>query len=592
MTFLKKFKVPKINLSSLKFPLIYKRQIIILFLFSLVSSGFFLIGPYLSKLFIDKAFIGRNLDKFLSLSVLGVLVFIFSTLVKAAEDIIKNRLTVKLKLDLANRFIRKLYSLDLEFLQSKSVGENAYRFSDTERITRFILEQCPGILADIFKLPIILGIALWINAPMAVFLLILSPLFLFHSAYIRKKIRPIYEGIWKYGAIVAKEIHEAFSRILIIRALGLETHQRHIYLRSLIKNIRWRIKSFRWAIISSLSSSFLSKAIYGAITLYGGWLIIKGRITLGSYTAVMLYLTQSGALLQSLGNRFEYAGQEIVSLEKFLEIMDSQPRIKDLPGARALSFIKGEIRFKDLWFGYQKEKPIFKGINLTIPAFSWIGIVGPSGCGKTTLVNLILRLYEPWEGEILLDGFDLRGVSLGSLREKITIATQQPLLFDLSIRENIAYGLKSVSQAEIIEAAKIAYADEFIQELPQGYDTFIGEDACCLSHGLKQRIAIARAIIRNPHLLILDEATSSVDSHTEGNIFKALRQKREGLSTIVISHRLFSIRDADRIYFLRQGDKIEEGTHLELSAKSNFYREFFRNQMKIEEQNAVSIERI
>jgi ATP-binding cassette subfamily B protein len=367
--------------------------------------------------------------------------------------------------------------------------------------------------------------------------------------------------------------------MLIIKALGLEPFQRRAYLRSLIKNIRWRIKSFRWSVISSVSANFLSKAIYGIITLYGGWLIIKGKLTLGSYTAVMLYIAQLGGLLGSFGYKLEYFVRETVSLEKFFEVMDLEPRIKDSPGAQKLNSIKGEIHFKNVWFGYKEDEPILRGIEFKMPPASWIGIVGPSGCGKTTLINLILRLYEPWDGQILLAGLALKQLKLRSLRERISVATQQPLLFDISIKENIGHGLMGVREQEIFEAARVSCVHDFIMQLGRGYDTLAGEDACCLSQGLKQRIALARAIIRNPDLLILDEATSSIDSLTEEKIFKALRQRRQGLSTIIISHRLFSVKDADRIYFLRQDGKIEEGLHEQLLSDSPQYSDFFQNQL-------------
>ncbi|MEK6728350.1 MAG: ABC transporter ATP-binding protein [Candidatus Omnitrophota bacterium] len=579
MPFLNRFKPSANNLRFLKFLSCYKRQILILFLLSLVSSSFFLIGPFLSRLFIDKAFIGRDIAKFLNLSILGAVVFFFSTLVKAVADFVKNRIDIKLKLNLADKFIKKFYSLDLSFFQSKSVGENAYRLSDVETISNFLLEQCPDVLASMVKLPIILGISLWINPPMAISLFILSPLFLLHSVYLQKKLKPIYEEIWKYNVLVTKQIHEAFSKVLIIKALGLESFQRRAYLRSLIRNIRWSIKSFRWTVVSSVSSAFLSKAIFGAIALFGGWLIIKGKLTIGSYTAAMLYLNQLGRLLESLGHRFGYFTREMVSIERFLEVMDIQPQIKDRPQAMVLSFLKGEICFKNVHFGYQQEKEVFKGLNFTIPAFSWAGITGPSGCGKTTLINLILRLYDPWKGKILLDGVDTRMIKLSSLTEKMTIATQQPLLFDVSIGENISYGLRGIRQAEIAEAAKLACIHDFINQLPHGYDSVIGEDASYLSQGLKQMVAIARAVLRNPQLLILDEAASSVDSFTEEKIFINLRQRRQGLSTIIISHRLFSIQDADRIYFLRKDGKIEEGAHLQLLSESALYRDFFHNQI-------------
>jgi len=558
-----------------KFLYTYKKQIFFSFLLGLISSAFLLVMPYFSKLFIDKAFINRSLDKFINLSIWGAGIFIFSTLVKAAGDILKNKMSIKLKLNLADKFIRKFYRLDFEFLQSRSVGESVFRFSDTDTSVNFILEQCPQILLDIVKLPIILGVCLWINTQMTLLLLILSPLFLLHSLYLQKKLKPIYEEIWKFSARLSKEVYEAFSRMLIIKVFGLESFQRRRYFKSFIENIRWGIRGFRWGIISSLTSSFLSKAVYGGVTLYGGWMIIKGDLTIGSYTAIMLYLTQLGGLLDSLSHRFEFFVKEMVSLNRFLEIIEIEPKIKDSPSAKALSSLRGRIIFEDVKFGYENGKIIFPCLNAAMPPASWIAIAGPSGCGKTTLVNLILRLYEPKEGKITLDGQDLKNIKLGSLREKISIATQEPFLFDVSIKENIAYGLNNITQGLIAEAARLASVEEFILQLPEQYDTLVGENAFRLSQGLKQRISIARAVLRNPDLLILDEATSSVDLLTEEKIYRALREKRKGLSTIVISHRLFSIKDADRIYFLSPEGKIAEGTHEELLSRDGLYKELF-----------------
>ncbi|MDD5595389.1 MAG: ABC transporter ATP-binding protein [Candidatus Omnitrophica bacterium] len=561
-----------------KFILLYKKQILILFGLGFLSSAFFLIGPYFSKLFIDKAFLEKNLAKFINLSMWGVVVFIFSTLFNLIGDIVKNRISIKLRLNLSHKLIRKFFSLDLSFFHTKSIGENVFRLSDTEIVANFLLEQCPQILTDFLKLLVILLICLWLNLRMTLLLVVLSPLFLIHSFYIQNKLRPIYEEIWRFSAYLYKELHEAFSKILIIKALGLEDFKRRIYLNSLIKNIRWRIKSFRWGLISSLSSNFLSKAVFGVITLYGGWLIIKGNLSLGSYTAVMIYLTQLGGLLESLGFRLRNFVQETVSLEKLFEVLNTEAKIKDSPQAKGLKNIKGEISFRGVRFGYEENSLVLEGLNFTIPAFSWVGIVGPSGCGKTTLFNLILRLYDPWNGEVTLDNQDLKLIKIRSLRENIAIATQQPLLFDASIKENIGYGLKGISQREIEEVARITCIDNFVNQLAEGYDTAIGEDAFRLSQGFKQRVALARAILRKPRLLILDEATSSVDSLTEEKIFQNLKEERAGLTTLIISHRLFSIKDADRIYYLKSKGIMEEGTHQELLSGSQAYRDFFQNQ--------------
>ncbi|MCX5694551.1 MAG: ABC transporter ATP-binding protein [Candidatus Omnitrophica bacterium] len=450
------------------FLLIYKKEIVFLSLLSLISSSFVLLVPYFSKLAMDNAFLTRNFSVLLNLSFLGVAAFLFSTLIGILSDILKNKFAIKLKINLTNKFIRKLYSLDYVFFQEKSPGENVFRLFDIGSVSNFILEQCPSFIVNILKLLIILGICFCVSFKMTISLVILGPLLFLCSLYFQKRIRPIYEEIWKYNAKISKEIYEAFSKISIVKAFGWEVYQRHNYLRSLIGSIRWQIKSFRWAIIGQIGSSFFSKAVYGVIAFYGGWLIIRGKITIGGYAAVMLYFGQLAGILGSFSGRFSSFVQETVSLRRFFEVIDFQPEIKDLPDAKIIQNIKGNVAFNNVEFRFQNEKVIFNKLNLVIPASSWVGIVGPSGCGKTTLINLILRLYEPQAGKIIIDGVDLKAIKLKSLRDHIAVATQQPYLFDLSIKENIVYGLKNISQDQIVQAARDSCVHDFIEQLPKG----------------------------------------------------------------------------------------------------------------------------
>lgn len=556
-------------------PLRYKKSISILFVFQLFSSLFLLVSPYISKLFIDQAFLGKDIGRFLYLSVVGGVLFVLSTAFTTLARVFERRIGITVQLNLARRLLGKLYALDLEFFQSRSAGESIYRIADTQSVARFLTEDVPGLLVELVKLPVILGVCVWINIPLTVALVVLSPLFVLQSAYVQKKLRPIYEQLWQKNVVVQKELYEAFSRMPLIKALGLQRYQRMRYVRALIENIRWQIRSFRWDIVSSVIASFLSKAVFGLIALYGGWMIIKGRISLGSYTAVMIYLTQVGGIVQSLGHRFEYVSRELVSLGKFSELMQAEPRIIDHPDAGVLDTAAGKIVFKEVTFGYAPANLVLNRMNLVIPAREWVFFVGPSGCGKTTLVNLLLRLYDPLQGSIAIDGMDLRRIRLRSLRQKMSVATQQPFLFDVSIRENIAYGLKGVAQEQVEEASRLACIHDFTAQLPQGYETVIGEDACRLSFGQKQRIAIARALARNPDILILDEATSSVDLATDDTIMCNLKEKRRGLTTIVVTHRIFSLKAADMVYFIGADGVIETGMHAALLEKNPVYRAFF-----------------
>lgn len=280
----------------------------------------------------------------------------------------------------------------------------------------------------------------------------------------------------------------------------------------------------------------MSKFIYGAVTLYGGWLIIRGEITIGAYTAAMIYLTQLGTLLHSASQAWQYCVEESVSFEKQMDVMGAVPSITDALCARAVSRLTGAIEFRNVTFGYQQGRPVLQNLSFSIPANALTCITGPSGCGKSTILNLLLRLYKPWDGIVLYDGIKVEDILISSLRSRIGIASQQPLLFDDTIRANITCGLKDITQEDLESACRIACVHDDITALPQGYDTLIGEDACRLSYGQKQRLAIARALARKPDILILDEATASVDLLTEENIFRQLNAWRNRRSFIVVSH--------------------------------------------------------
>jgi len=571
----------KLKLATvIKFLFQFKKKILTLFCLGFISSAFYLASPYLSKLYIDNAFLKKDFVSFKKITILSATIFLLSTLLKAFETIQRNKIKANIGLRLASKLMDKLYSLDLNFLLSKPVGENIYSIAKQAQMVTFVADGIPQFMVVIIRLPILLAISFSINFHLTLAFLILSPMFLMHNFYIQRKLKTMYAETWKLNLLISKKLHEAFSSVLITKVFGLEVFQKNSIIRLLIRQIRLDLKRNRLKIVNSMGSGFSLKIIVAGISVYGGWLIIRGKISLGNYTAAIACLGLLSGSLQSLALHFENFIQEIVTLNKISEVMTLEPEVKDSYGVESLKSIEGNIAFRNVWFGYEEGKAVIKNINFSIPNRQWVGMAGPSGCGKTTIANLILRLFDTWEGQIFLDNTDLKKISLSCLRGKVAIATQQPILLDLSIKDNIAYGLKRITDGEIDAASMLAQAHDFITQLPQGYSTLLGENAFRLSHGLKQKIALARAIIRNPDLLILDEATSSIDSETEEKILKALREKRVGKTTIVISHRLSTIKDADRIYFFRPEGGIAEGTHNELLSENNSYRKFFQNQME------------
>ena len=383
---------------------------------------------------------------------------------------------------------------------------------------------------------------------------------------------------------IFRELHEVFAHMHLVKALGKEDYEIKRFEENLSKAIDFEIKNARLLNISNFSSSILDRVIGGLIALYGGYQIIKGTMTLGSLTAVMIYSTQLIGLVKSMGGFYETIMVNSVSCQRVAEILDIKPEIMDKEGAIALQALQGRIEFRDIYFGYKEGESILKGLSFSIPPAAKIALVGVSGCGKTTLLSLILRLYEPMQGSILLDDLDTRDIKLESLKAQIGIALQEPFLLNDSIKNNILYAKENASMDEVIEAAQIAEAHNFIYSFPEKYDTQIGENACKISEGQKQRIAIARAVINKTKILILDEAMSSLDSQTEERIIDNLKREFRDSALIVVSHRFSTVQKMDFVYFFESPSNIEIGTHEELMERSAKYRELFASQIEPQEK--------
>jgi len=322
-----------------------------------------------------------------------------------------------------------------------------------------------------------------------------------------------------------------------------------------------------------------------AVLWYGGTLVIQQAITLGDLVAFIGYIGYLIWPIRMLGWLVNLYEQAMAAAERLFELLDEPSSVTDAPDAIELKNVEGRVTFKNVSFSYhEKDSPALVDINIDAPAGSTVALLGTTGAGKTSLVNLIPRFYDPVDGEVLVDGHNVRDVTQNSLRENIGIVLQETFLFSTTIRENITYGRRDSSMEEIISAAKAAQAHDFISDLPQGYDTIVGERGLGLSGGQKQRVAIARALLVDPRILILDDSTSSVDMVTELQIQRALNRVMEGRTTFVIAHRLSTIKNADEILVLEEGRIVEHGTHHELIRESGIYREIYKVQFKDQEE--------
>ena len=376
----------------------------------------------------------------------------------------------------------------------------------------------------------------------------------------------------RVGAFNAR-IEEAVGGIRVVKAFANEAHERKLFAADNDRYQRTKLDAYRIMAASQTLNYLGMRLVQVVVMLAGSMLIVAGSLTIGDFVAFLLLVGVFYRPLDKISAVIETYPRGIAGFRSYLELLATEPDIVDRPGARDAGPLRGDVRFEGVTFGYTPERPVLCDLDLTIEAGRTVALVGPSGAGKTTLCSLLPRFYDVAAGRITIDGIDIRDMTLASLRARIGIVQQDVFLFAGTLRENIAYGQLSATAAEIVAAARRARLDEVIAALPEGLDTPIGERGVRLSGGQKQRLAIARIFLKNPPILILDEATSALDTVTEGEIQQALGELAEGRTTLVIAHRLATIRNADRIIVVTEAGIVEQGSHPELLAAGGTYRQ-------------------
>ncbi len=580
-----KFNRPALKLSFKFFQYLLpysKRQLLLIIVLSIGSSLIGLVNPYLTKLIIDDGISKKDLRAFLIFVCIGAGIFLLTEFVNAANTLLNQYVRARISFDLNRQVFKKLRNLSLSWFQDKSRGEELYLLGhDIDIVTNFITASLPQALLFFSRLLFTLAILFYLSYKIAVFALLLSLFLYLPPYYFKKKIQKAWEILAKNSQEAFRILDEFFSHIQLIKIFAKEIATTSAYLKRLIIDIRIRMKNTRLEISSGFANSAGNKIIVGLVGLYGGYQVIKGNLTLGSLTAITVYIYQLMGLPAEFSAFFHSASFGLISCQRINAILEEKLEAGEISGAQAAVFPKGEIVFQNVSFGYFPQQFVLKQMAFSIPGGCHIALVGPSGCGKTTLLNLLVRLYEPWEGKIIIDTWNIRKLKLHSLRKQVGFALQEPFLWNRSIENNIKYGKEEASKEEILAAARLTGIDDFARDFPQGYETIIGEDASKISEGQKQRIAIARALLKNPKILILDEALSSIDSAGEEKIISGIKERHKDLTLITVSHRLSTVMSADLAYYFFRPDQMLVDKPQNLCAYNKEFARLFSGQDKI-----------
>lgn len=569
----------------------HKIAFFIVFLTSALSTAFNIVSPAVIGLAIDKLFEGimarlqgsmhPQVDYVYIRNILLILagLYIFSSVFKYIEQILMVKVAQKTVYDLREDFNQKLTRLPLKYFDGRPYGEILSRVTnDIDNISATLQQSITQAVSSIATLVGVVIMMLSISPIMTLIIIATLPLYGIVTKNIVKRSQKYFAANQKNLGDLNGHVEEMYTGHDIIKVYGREEQSLESFKEINEKLYQSAHKSFFVSGIIMPLMRLIGDISYVLVCVVGGILVTNQYITLGNIQAFIQYARQFTQPISQVADISNIIQSTVASAERVFEVLDEEEEISDSKDAKEIQFPKGEVQFKNVSFGYKKDLPVIKNFNLKVRQGQRIAIVGPTGAGKTTLVNLLMRFYEIDEGEIIIDGINIQDMRREDLRSMFGMVLQDTWLFQGSIRDNIAYGCEEVTDEKVVEAAKAAHANHFIMTLPQGYDTIINEEASNISQGQKQLLTIARAILANPFILILDEATSSVDTRTEHYIQKAMDNLMEDRTSFVIAHRLSTIKNADLILVMKEGNVIEKGSHKDLLDQKGFYYDLYFSQ--------------
>jgi ATP-binding cassette subfamily B protein len=520
-----------------------------------------------------------DVNAIIQIAIFTVVMFVFRGLGQYGQDSMMAQAALNAARDLRVDVYSHLQTLDLDYFAESRTGDLSYRLTeDVDRIGEVIGKFFHQFIPSVLQLIFVLAYMIYLNWILTLTTLAVAPLIALLIAWFGDRMLSLSRRSQDQVSNLAALLSEIFSGIRLVRAFATESYEVERFKQESEQNSRRKYAADRVRAIQYPVIGFLEAAGICFLFLLGGWLISNKWLLPEQFVA---FGAGVALLIDPIANTtgsYNEIKQAEASVDRIFEIFEIQPVVTEKPNAIALPEVTGKVEYVNVGFHYQSDRPVLTDINLVANKGEAIALVGASGAGKSTLMNLLMRFHDVKTGKILIDGYDIRDVQIKSLRQQLALVPQENILFSGTVASNIAFGQKVYDTESVEQAARIANAHDFIMELPQGYDTWVGERGVNLSGGQRQRISIARAVLHNPKILILDEATSALDAESESLVQEALQRLMQGRTVFIIAHRLATIRNSDRIIVLEQGQIVESGTHDELLQKSGRYAQLHSRQ--------------
>lgn len=559
----------------------YRILVILSFVCAMITVASTLYAPILTGDAID-LIVGKGLVDFDGIKDI-VYTFLMVTVVTVISqwfmNIINNHITYSVVRDIRIEVFNHMEELPLSYIDSHKHGDIVSRIvSDIDQFADGLLMGFTQLFTGIVTILATLGFMIAVNVPIALVVIVLTPLSLFVASFIAKRTYHLFHQQSETRGEITALVDEMVGQQKIVQAFGYEDEALERFGEINDRLEKDSMSATFYSSIVNPCTRFLNNLVYAAVGIIGAVSVISTGFTVGQLTCFLSYANQYTKPFNEISNVITELQNAMACAGRVFELLDETPQVPEKEQAHVLTDTKGAIEIKGVNFSYVKDKTLITNLNLSVKPGMRVAIVGPTGCGKSTLINLLMRFYDVDTGSISVDGTDIRDMTRDSLRENYGMVLQETWLKSGTIRENIAYGKPDATDEEIVQAAKLAHSDSFIRRLPQGYDTVIAEDGGNLSQGQKQLLCITRVMLLLPPMLILDEATSSIDTRTEIRIQKAFNRMMQGRTSFIVAHRLSTIREADVILVMKDGNIIEKGNHDQLMAQNGFYTNLYNSQ--------------